>query len=154
MLLCLQSDQSSDMFEGNKACSFVCVLPERYELNTNGRGKWFIGLTEITLPIVKSSRKWEAIYVCCQQCEYSVVGQIYKPIVASFSVGEIKRNNFTRFSPVHYVPLKVDNLDQINVEICHSNGEVIEELHNGVKDSVTKCVFDLQWQIGTSPWRP
>ena len=152
MLLCLQSDQSEDVYPGNTCAAFACVLPERYDLDTHGKGQWFLGLTEITLPPIKSSKKCEPIYVCCRQCETSSIGRFYKPVVASFSVGEIKRNGFVRFSPVHYVPLRVDSLEHLSVELCDCRGEIFRELTESGQPS--KCSFDLKWTSVTNPWRP
>ena len=131
MFLCLDSNQKSQgvpLYPDNTATLFTCSLPEHFRLNALGRGqgRWHLGLTDIALPAMKKGRKWDSIYVCCSACEVSCVGQSYKPVVASFSLGEIKRNNFVRFPSVHFVPLRVNNLSEITVEICGSNDDSLE----------------------------
>ena len=56
MLLCLESMQNP----GNTPASFTCPLPEHFDLNTGGRGKWHISLVEITLPPIKTGKKWDS----------------------------------------------------------------------------------------------
>ena len=154
MLICLQSDQSPTVNPSNTPVLFTCTLPEHYNLDTQRRGRWYLGLQEIVLPSVRKGNKWDALYVCCQGCETSPLGGMYKPIIASLSLGEIKRNNFTRFSPVHYVPLRVQSLSQLTVEIYCSEGEILEDLKENSRGQATKCTFELKWMKDTSPWRP
>ena len=157
MFLCLESDQKlrgNLLHPHNTAAFFTCSLPEHFRLATFGRGRWHIGLLELTLPPIKTGRKWDALYVCCSACELSCIGQSYKPVVASLSVGEIKRNNFVRFPSVELVPLRVNSLDEVTVEICGKEGEVFQELNTRNPEHMSKCTFILQWKAYTNPQLP
>ena len=154
MFLCLESDQKSKgqpLHPNNTAALFTCSLPEHFRLDTSGRGRWHIGLVELALPPIKTGRKWDAIYVCCSACELSCIGHLYKPVVASLSAGEIKRNNFVRLPSVELVPLRVHSLDEVTVEICGKAGETLKELNNSGPDLTSKCTFILKWQPYTNP---
>ena len=157
MFLCLESDQKSRgvlIHPNNTAALFTCSLPEYFRIDTPGRGRWHLGLVELTLPPIKTGRKWDPIYVCCSACELSCIGPAYKPVVASLSVGEIKRNNFVRFPSVELVPLRVNSLDQLTVEICGKEGETLEELNATNTELASKCTFILQWRAHTNPLQP
>ena len=123
-------------------------------MDTMGHGRWHLGLAELTLPPIKTGRKWDAIYVCCSACELSCIGRSYKPVVASLSVGEIKRNNFVRFPSVELIPLRVNSLDEVTVEICGKEGETLEELNVVNPELTSKCTFLLQWRAHTNPLQP
>ena len=153
MFLCLESDQKlrgNLLHPNNTPAFFTCTLPEHFRVDTLGRGRWHLGLLELTLPPIKTGRKWDALYVCCSACELSCIGQAYKPVVASLSVGEIKRNNFVRFPSVELVPLRVNSLDQVTVEICGKEGEVFQELNTQNPEHASKCTFILQWRAYTN----
>ena len=157
MFLCLESDQKlrgNLLHPNNTAASFTCSLPEHFSLATFGRGCWHLGLVELTLPPIKTGRKWDALYVCCSGCELSCIGQSYRPVVASLSVGEIKRNNFVRFPSVELVPLRVNSLDEVTVEICGKEGEIFQELNTQNPEYTSKCTFILQWRAYTNPQLP
>ena len=157
MFLCLESDQKSrglPIHPDNTAALFTCSLPEYFRMDTMGHGRWHLGLAELTLPPIKTGRKWDAIYVCCSACELSCIGQSYKPVVASLSVGEIKRNNFVRFPSVELIPLRVNSLDEVTIEICGKEGELLKELNVSSPELTSKCTFILQWRPYTNPLQP
>ena len=154
MFLCLESDQRSRgvlLHPNNTAARFTCSLPEHFRLDTSGRGRWHLGLVELTLPPIKTGRKWDPLYVCCTACELSCIGRSYKPVVASLSVGEIKRNNFVRLPTVELVPLRANSLDEVTVEICGKEGELLRELNTRESENSSKCTFILQWRPHTNP---
>ena len=154
MFICLESDQKSKgvlLHPDNTAALFTCSLPEHFSLESFTRGHWHLGLTELTLPPIKSGKKWDSLYVCCSVCELSCIGQTYKPVVTSLSLGEIKRNNFVRLPSVELVPLRVNNLSEITVEICGKEGDLLKELNHQNPEQTSKCTFILQWIPYTSP---
>lgn len=155
MLLCVTSDPTISGRPGNTAASFSCPLPEHYSLDTGRRGFWSLGLKEVYVPALKTGRRWDRLYLCCDACESSALGALYKPVLATFSVGEIKRNGFVRFQSVCYVPLRVNGLSELRVEICDKAGETLEELNVKANAAqTTSCTFSLKWMPNSSPWRP
>ena len=157
MLPCLESDGGSKenmQNPRNTPAIFTCPLPEHFDLNTGGRGKWHISPVEITFPPIKTGKKWDSLYVCCSACELSCLGGVYKPVVASLSIGEVKRNNFVRFTSLLPVPLRVNTLSELSVEICGKGGRTFGELDVEKTELNTKCTFLLEWQPNTSLWKP
>lgn len=156
MYICLESNLNPETHGGNSPASFTCTLPEHYILNQSSKsGKWHIALLEIGLPPFKTNQKSEGIYVCCSACQPSCIGDIYRPVLASLSVGEIKRNNCMRFDPVQYVPLRASSLSELTIEICGKDGEPLEHLHSIQNDALTsRCTLVLKWIPTTSPWLP
>lgn len=155
MLLCVTSDPEITGRPQNTPASFSSPLPEHYSLETGRRGLWCLGLKEIYLPTVKTGRKGDRLLVCCNGCESSAFGEVYKPIVATLSVGEIKRNSFVRYESVCYVPLRVNSLSELGVEICTKDGERLKELNESTgAGQATSCTFILKWSPNSSPWRP
>lgn len=155
MLLYLNSGVSGNG-RGNTPSSFTCFLPERYDLNTRGRGSWSLGLTEICLPQVTGVKNWESIYVLCSVCQSSALGERYKPVLASLCVGEVKKQNFVRIPSVTYVPLRVNSLSEITVNISGFNGELvkIQETNGNGEVYSTTCTVDLKWMKDIDLWRP
>jgi hypothetical protein len=75
--------------------------------------------------------------------------------VASLSVGEIKRNNFVRFSPVQPVPLTVQSLSQLSIRILNSEGKLLEELNaEAGANHFSKYTFVLSWLPTLNHWLP
>lgn len=157
MFICVESDQKYDgisLHPNNTAGCFTCRLPEHYNINTGGQGRWYLALLEIALPPLKTGRKWDPLYVCCTACEPSSIGQLYKPVVASLSIGEVKRQNFVRLPSVHPVPLRVNTLSELTVEIYDKDGRIFKDLASKQPDQSSKCTFLLKWLPHRNLWRP
>lgn len=156
MLIHLDSNSDYSTHPNNTPSQFVCSLPENYNLEQGSRsGAWHVALIELSLPTIKTGQKWDGLYICCSACESSCLGKIYKPIVASLSLAEIKRTNWVRFHSLQYVPLRACDLSELAIEICGKDGQPFEELNRVVNPKqYTRCTLSLKWMPNTSPWRP
>lgn len=156
MLIFLESDRDNLTYVGNTAVSFTCGLPEHYDLRPGmQKGKWYLGLIELALPAIKRGQKADRLYVSCSACELSCVGNSYRPIIAAFSLGEIKRDSCIRFPSVQYVPLRVTSVSELTLEVCGSDHRPLPELNT--RDNprqAARCSLALKWMPNTSPWQP
>lgn len=156
MLIFLESNRDVLTYTNNRPARFTCLLPEHYDLQPGmQRGKWYLGLIELALPPIKRGQKSDRLYVSCSACELSCAGSVYKPIIASFSLGEIKRDSCVRFPSVQYVPLRVTSLSELTLEICGSDHTPLPELDTRDNPRLAaRCSLALKWMPNTSPWQP
>lgn len=148
MYIYLSSTHSPDINPANTAAKFTVQLPRTFSSNDNAsvRGRWYLGLLEITLPpISSSSHKWDILYVLCPDVEGAVIGSTYSPILRSIALGEIRRHHYARFESVLYLPLRVADLANISIELSNSAGEVFPDLAEETKHS-THCTLELIWR--------
>ena len=129
-------------------------MHKRYNKNTNGCRRWYVSLLEITLPPIKTGKKWDSLYVCCDACALLCKGEAYKPFLASLSVGEVRRNNFVRLASSQPISLRVNTLSELSVKICGRVGQTLDELDVKNSDLTTKCTFSLEWSPNTSLLKP
>lgn len=150
MYIYINSLQSLDINTNNTAGKFTVQLPKTFSSKSNttsaSRGRWFLGLVEITLPPIDSSaQKWDLLYIMCPHVEGVAVGSSYKPLLRAIPQGEIRRHNYARFDSVLHVPLRVADLANISIEVRNSSGELRPELATETKHS-SSCILELIWK--------
>jgi len=147
MYIYINSAESMLINPSNTAGKFTVQLPKILSPPDNRprRGRWFMGLVEITLPPVgSSSSKWDVLHIVCPHVEGVISGDSYRPILRSVPHGEIRRHNYARFDSVLRVPLRVADISNITIEVRNSSGELTAELAEEKKHS-TSCIIELLW---------
>lgn len=148
MYIYLSSHQTPRIYSENTAGKFTVQLPRTFTSNENAssRGRWYLGLVEITIPpITSSTTKWDIIYIVCPHVEGVVLGPTYAPVLRSIAAGEIRRHHYVRFQSVLYVPLRIADIANISIELRNSEGEVLPDLAQEIEHS-TYCTLDLIWR--------
>ena len=152
MYIYLSSNHSTDVHSDNTPACFTVQLPETFkhpENNPRG-GLWFIGIVDIVLPqpAVKTLKD-HVLYVTCKQVEGCALGTSYTDILRSLPCREVKRQGFVQFSPVLYVPLRVQDVTQLTIELRDSENKILQDLHKKSENHPTLCTLELVWRTNT-----
>ena len=127
----LQSGDSRAYFPGNKASRFTTKLPETLHLE----GRWKVALCEISYPKMRNPTK---MTVCGDMCGETIVGEKRLPLLR---IIDAKKKNSLSFNPVYYMPVRVQEMDRISIEINTADtGEEMEFPTSGV----TSCTLHFK----------
>ena len=103
----LQSGNSRAYFPGNKASRFTTKLPETLHLE----GRWKVALCRISYPKMRNPTK---MTVCGDICGETIVGEKRLPLLR---IIDAKKKNSLSFNPAYYMPVRVQEMDRIFIEI-------------------------------------
>jgi len=84
----------------------------------------------ISSPVVNTIRCISSLYVYCNIINYQLVGNTYAPLLRTITVNE-NSNNYEKyieqvFTAPHYIPLRVYNIESIEIDIRDDTGEKIQ----------------------------
>ena len=153
MYIYLSSNHSSDVYPDNTPASFTVRLPETFKHPEDRRsgGRWFIGLIDIVLPqpAVKTLKD-HILYITCKQAAEGIAfASNYTNILRSLPVRGAKRYGFLQLSPVLYIPLRVQDLTEITIELRDSEYRISPDLHKKSQTCPTLCTLELLWRTNT-----
>ena len=113
----VSSDASLSYFPQNKAYHFKC------RLNTplNLEGIWRVALLEANISTTKSVKTFKPLYVYSNICGESIVDGDKQPILRKLTCNS-PGNWDTVFEMGHYTPVKVNNIDDIDIYITTREG--------------------------------
>ena len=124
----LQSGDSRAYFPGNKASHFTTKLPETLHLE----GHWKVALCGIFM------RNHTKMAVCGDMCGETIVGEKRLPLLR---ITDAKKKNSLSFNPAYYMPVRVQEMDRISIEINTADtGEEMEFPTNGT----TSCTLHFK----------
>ena len=127
----LQSGDPRAYFPGNKASRFTTKLPETLHLE----GRWKVALCGISYPKMRNPTK---MTVCGDMCGETIVGEKRLPLLR---IIDAKKKNSLSFNPVYYMPVRVQEMDRISIEINTADtGEEMEFPTNGT----TSCTLHFK----------
>ena len=152
MYIYLSSNQSVDIYSDNTPASFTVQLPETFKHPESKRsgGRWFLGIVDIVLPqSAIKTLKDHILYITCNQAEGVAFSSSYTSILRSLPVRGVKRFGFFQFFPVLYVPLRVQDLTELTIELRDSEYRILQDLDKNSKSYPTFCTLELLWRINT-----
>lgn len=124
----LSSEQNKDIYPNNKPYQFKIQLPQTIPID----GNCLIGLCEIRGLSLKTQRSKE-IYVCCDQCQYSIVDGNLHPVLRCIDTNDNIKIIHTPF----YVSSKVtSSIDQLSFYILDGKGELASFLKEPLKITI------------------
>lgn len=116
----LRSSDDESLFD-NKPYDFNVQLDKQIAID----GNWVVALTEIELNYIKKGT--QDVYVFSDVCAGSFVGKSERPLLRRV---QVQKKNIIFESP-YYVPVRVNELNQIRVYIKDRNDEDCSFLNKG-----------------------
>ena len=107
----LSSDDSKEYFTENNSSKFTVILPEQLHLT----GSWEVALCAISYP--KLRPKPNKILICSDICSESIIGEKRLPLLEVIT-GKLPAS----FYPRQYIPVRVQEVNQISVYIKDGSG--------------------------------
>lgn len=113
----VSSDSSLQYFPQNKAYHFKC------HLNTplNLEGLWKVALLEANISTSKSLKIFKPLYVYSNICGESMVDGDKQPVLRKLT-GDSQGTWDTVFEMGHYMPVKINDIDDIDIYIMTREG--------------------------------
>ena len=122
---------SNDNVDSNLSSNRLRVtVPTYVTLQPAGKRKWYVALTELTLPTISEPLNYNGqIALDCSIADLSIIGGVSRPILRRF---RLKRN--TIFDNIQYIratqsfPSHIDFVfsgDNYNTDISFAPGEII-----------------------------
>lgn len=122
----MSSEQNKNIYPDNKPYKFKVQLPQNIPVG----GNCLIGLCKIR---GLKTQKPKEIYICCDQCQYSIVdGNLY-PVLRCIDTSEEVKIIQTPF----YISSKViQSIDQLSFYILDGKGELASFLKEPLKITI------------------
>lgn len=113
----VSSDSSLHLYPENKAYHFKCHLNTPLHLE----GVWRVALLEANVSAKKQMKTLKPLYVYSNICGESIVDGDQEPLLRKLQVSS--SNNWdVIFEAGHYIPLKINNIADIDIYITTKEG--------------------------------
>lgn len=122
MYLYISSDQGQEYFPENNSSSFKVKLPKTLYFPKNQ--SWFISLMDIQVPKLKDPTV-PYVLITSSVCDTSIVEQGFKPVLHKIYPSQISKGKPIIPSSEHSVPLTVDHLSVLDVNIISPTGDIV-----------------------------
>ena len=122
-LILRSTDCEKTYFPENKPYDFKVNLNNPLHLKGE---QWLVGLSEITLLNWSTGKKSNCVdvYICSSLCDTSYVGDSELPVLRQICLHGNKRERKFVFPQCHYVPVKVKDIQNIDIYIKDRNSEL------------------------------
>jgi hypothetical protein len=125
-------------FSDNSNSKYTTLLAQEIILP----GNWEVGLAEVMFPLPKKDvikNASEIVYLYCDLCEYSLVGDSLVPCLRPVVLSPGGRPTVTRYENIHYIPVQGNRFATIEILVADDLGNQVE-----FKDGLTFVTIHLR----------